>query len=390
MFRAGILVIFLVLSCQSTMGISDQEFNALIAEAQDVDRLTNTSARKYVDVYFRLSEAFIERDRPEEALDAVKKGLRIDSTRYEYQYLAATLEFDLQEYQSAQRRLIRIEQGSTDEAILSQCRRLLVKLQGMNLDETIPLIPPMYEYTIYLASLGPADEMFLQAVSSKISEEFNITVEILPGQLTAQERNLRSTRQSYYDSVVETYINDHGVEMFNRLKNELLSRGYLDLKEDHNQQIVRFFYLQQDQGVEMWEQHFSHFENQYDAAELLSQLRTEYPERLNEENCLGILGVTSHDIYAEEYNFLFGWRSGNVAVMSYNRFTDSETALSIEIKRTVMQALSSAGHLVGIPRCTEAHCARAYPHSLAEHDLKEDQLCQECRINLLARYEELQ
>ena len=55
-------------------------------------------------------------------------------------------------------------------------------------------------------------------------------------------------------------------------------------------------------------------------------------------------------------------------------------------KRVMMQALSTAGFVIGIGRCTSAWCAPAYPHSLEEHDRKEDRLCNECVENLTALY----
>lgn len=51
-----------------------------------------------------------------------------------------------------------------------------------------------------------------------------------------------------------------------------------------------------------------------------------------------------------------------------------------------MQAFSSTGNIIGIERCTTASCARAYPHSLEEHDKKDDILCEICKQNLKIVY----
>jgi predicted Zn-dependent protease len=51
-----------------------------------------------------------------------------------------------------------------------------------------------------------------------------------------------------------------------------------------------------------------------------------------------------------------------------------------------MQALSSVGLVIGIPRCTSPGCARAYPESLEEQDRKDDKLCYECRENMRRLY----
>ena len=44
-----------------------------------------------------------------------------------------------------------------------------------------------------------------------------------------------------------------------------------------------------------------------------------------------------------------------------------------------MQAFSTAGYLLGLPRCTTAGCARAYRDSQAEHDAKDGTICPPCR-----------
>jgi predicted Zn-dependent protease len=35
--------------------------------------------------------------------------------------------------------------------------------------------------------------------------------------------------------------------------------------------------------------------------------------------------------------------------------------------------------MLGVPRCIDPMCARAYPASLEEHDAKGDKLCEVCR-----------
>lgn len=98
---------------------------------------------------------------------------------------------------------------------------------------------------------------------------------------------------------------------------------------------------------------------------------------------VGYLGVTSLDIYAKDYNFLFGWASPSGGIMSYHRFkadfNDEIPNKERLVKRTIMQSLSSAGYIFGVERCTAPTCARAYPHSLAEHDAKDAKLCPACR-----------
>ncbi|HUG12547.1 MAG TPA: archaemetzincin [Opitutaceae bacterium] len=97
------------------------------------------------------------------------------------------------------------------------------------------------------------------------------------------------------------------------------------------------------------------------------------------------LAVTSVDLYAPDTNYLFGSAQigGKSAIISAARFTadfNGDTPHRPRlIERLLKQALSSYGQMLGVPRCTNPECARAYPHSLAEHDAKSPDLCAQCR-----------
>jgi predicted Zn-dependent protease len=100
------------------------------------------------------------------------------------------------------------------------------------------------------------------------------------------------------------------------------------------------------------------------------------------------LAVTSHDIYTDDSNFLFGiaGNQSDAGVVSAGRFA---AAFSGEVERRERlidrlekQALSSFGFMLGIGRCTQLECARSYPHNLEEHDAKPAVLCRECKPRL--------
>jgi predicted Zn-dependent protease len=97
------------------------------------------------------------------------------------------------------------------------------------------------------------------------------------------------------------------------------------------------------------------------------------------------LAVTSVDLYSPDSNFLFGSAhiGGSSAIISTARFTAEFNGDGPHrprlIQRLLKQALSSYGQMLDVPRCTNSECARAYPHSLAEHDAKSADLCLQCR-----------
>jgi predicted Zn-dependent protease len=156
--------------------------------------------------------------------------------------------------------------------------------------------------------------------------------------------------------------------------------------QNEDKEFVYFLYMQQKNGEKLWKQNMGRIENQYNATEIINQIEDRYSKLIHEDDCLGILAVTEKDIYARDYNFLFGNSNRDVAVMSYNRFSTDENNRTKEIKRTLMQTLASVGHILPIERCTTPKCARAYPDSLKEQDQKELILCNECRANIVELY----
>ena len=127
---------------------------------------------------------------------------------------------------------------------------------------------------------------------------------------------------------------------------------------------------------------YEKWSRQWDADVLMKAFVAKLPEGW-ENGATTYIGITDRDIYARNYNFLFGWGGKTRALLSTRRFTgefnDTPPKRSRLLKRTMMQLLSSAGHVFGVPRCTTPTCARAYPNSLDEHDAKTGKLCRDCR-----------
>jgi predicted Zn-dependent protease len=126
---------------------------------------------------------------------------------------------------------------------------------------------------------------------------------------------------------------------------------------------------------------------QWDALALIGALERAASPLIQPNAC--VLGITEHDIYEGEANFMFGYRQWATAVMSYRRFMadfygNEQPNRDRLMDRTMKQCLSSVGHLWHVPRCSDPRCARAYPNSLQEHDAKGSKLCGECGSGLEA------
>ena len=119
---------------------------------------------------------------------------------------------------------------------------------------------------------------------------------------------------------------------------------------------------------------------QWDAEELISVLSAKIEPYKRDK--IAYVCVTPKDVFAGDYNFVFGQTLRELSVISYHRFTsefnDEVPNQARLVKRIKMQALASIGHIYGIKRCSNPTCARAYPHNLAEHDAKNGELCNQC------------
>ncbi len=154
--------------------------------------------------------------------------------------------------------------------------------------------------------------------------------------------------------------------------------------------IWKYFSRLGDSGKEFQDQYYeglrlSEKKEQYLAQTLIARLRMAVPFGENEK-IKGYMGVTSKGLYCPTCNFLFGSADYAYGVISYNEFSAAHNGEGDNrprlVKRLLKQALSTTNFMLGIPRCNTPFCARAYPHSLREHDAKSDDLCPVCQSQL--------
>jgi predicted Zn-dependent protease len=368
---------------------SKEELQRLQSQAAKIDELTNVTAREYFEVYMKLSDAYSCFGNDIEALKAIKSGLQLNSWDYGAQLKAAKLEIKLDKKQDAYSRLIYLIQTCPDKNVLDEGKRLVDEMNRKDKISISMMIPPKFDYKIYLARIGKVDDLYIESIKSRIVQEYKINVDVLSETIEPSLIRYRNTQDRYFTEIVKNFVAKYGQIKYM----EILKTLSLDTKEpfskSNKKEFVHSLYLRNKNGEGQWRQMMSFLQDQYDADELVDQLWEKYKNLINKPKVFGILGVTSVDIYSEDYNFLFGSYCDHYAVMSCNRFVSDDSKLSQRIKRIVMQSFSSTGFLIGIPRCTIPNCSRAYPHSLEEHDRKDDILCTECKRNLIERYNKL-
>jgi predicted Zn-dependent protease len=319
----------------------------------------------------------------EKAYDIVIRGLQLDPWNYKYQKIAADLEMINNEYQKANRRLNFIINNLKELALIYEGS---IKLKGdinvENINNNVINIP---NYYVYIATFPNLNLDVVNLLAAKISDIYGIGVEIINVGAEEYENNMRDKQLDLYNEIVEDVRSRYSTETVkNYLKQIGLSEDDLDTREG-KRVFVYHLLNQSESGKQQW-QLIEMTKVQYSGNALLEQLKNIFANYNNDPHCLGILGITSKDIYENDYNFLFGWAQKKWGVISYARFLLGEPTVEQFEKRTIIQALSSVGFVIGIPRSTNPNCARAYPNSLAEMDRKPMELCDECKTNLRELY----
>ena len=297
---------------------SIETLEQLVASANEMDIVPR---REYAGAYFELGNRYLAQHRDSQAMTVFEQGLETRSLAYKYQIKLARLELAQGLVERAYYRLKAVTERGYDNG--KQAEQLLSSAEFAGMDKK-PLIHHILPgYTFYIAKFNGADDAIAQELRAKITDEFGFETVVLQQPLVPSDENSRT--------------------------------GGLG--------------------------------KQYNADALNSQLEQEYSQLLNNRTTLGVLGILPDGLYFRHTNFVFGQtgerHTGVISyAMFYNSFDGNPVPAQTGLKRTLTQAMSSVGLILGLPRCSIPRCARAYPESLAEHDLKHDTLCYICLENL--------
>jgi predicted Zn-dependent protease len=362
----------------------DSNINELEALIYDIERQGNVSARNHVNSYWQLADLYLGNNDYQNAYRIIILGLRLDSWSYKYQKIASEIEIMNHEYEKAYNRLTFVINGLKEAGgdIYDESVLLINSVNNENIDRDSIVLPGYY---LHIAADPNLDMNIVEALSAKISKEYGIDVRIINVSLDESKINIRDTRLDEYDKMInDVYRRNSQITIDSFLEQIGLSDDAMNTTEGKRRFVYEML-NQNEFGRNQWEE-IEIFMFQYSANALQDQLSRIHRDYGNDLLCLGILGVTSRDIYENNYNYLFGWAQKRLGVISYARFLLGNPTYEQLEKRAVMQALSSVGFVIGIPRCTSPDCARAYPESLEEQDRKDDKLCYECRENLRRLY----
>lgn len=351
---------------------------------------TNVDQRQRVGELFERADARAAEGKHDEAISLYQQGLQVDPWQLEYQLKLARLFEQIGLKEQAVEKAQVVSRYAEQEELIKAAQDLLAGLDAPRDDERPKESPPAAaEMEIVIVPIGKVNARMVSelrdALQAKLGIRFSIAEDALRLGLidrTDAERSLTATIDSIKAGMPE--------KRYKRLlRRARLTEASL---KDYDARVQLVVALLRDSGCAQSQiDEFytvlaaSQKTGQYDAAALLSKLSRARPLRPTGP-VRGYLGITEADMFARDYNFLYGWGGRGHAVMSYRRFT---AAFNQEppnrprlLERTVKQGISSTFYILDIPRCTSPTCARAYPHDLAEHDQKTSELCEGCKREL--------
>lgn len=125
---------------------------------------------------------------------------------------------------------------------------------------------------------------------------------------------------------------------------------------------------------------FNKFRNQYEADIILNELEKNFDDK--------VLAITSHDIYTQRLNYVFGLAKSKskAAIVSTARldpkFYKQPGDIELFKERLLKECIHEIGHVLGLQHCKEKGCVMNPSNSIRDIDNKNFDFCHMCQISL--------
>jgi predicted Zn-dependent protease len=373
-----------------------KDIQLLEEEVSNILIQDNVTRRTNIDKVFLLADIYLEQQKEKEAKKLYEIALAADSWRLESQLKYAQILSREQNTKQAVEKMMFLYQYAEDEELIKKAEKLLFELKENIVDEKENIASKSNNHIeIVMVPVGNVNQRLLNELIRELQAKMGIKYSIADKELELKNPE-RKKSIKFINTVYKTIKKNLPVEEEKELFDGQRLQGKVTITYDDKIELIRKYfekYRTPKEYTEEFERKLKLLENsgQYDVERLKTMLGRTF--KLSDEKPIkGYLGITEGDIYADDYNFLFGQATTGFAVMSYHRFRaafNNETSNRKRLlNRTLKQAISSSFFILGIKRCTTPTCARAYPHSLDEQDRKEIEICPWC-LEKLNKYIDL-
>lgn len=382
-FRLAAAIVFIlwpVLLSSASDDYEQQKTAELEGRVEEIRARDNVSQRQDVNDIFNLADIYAKQGDTQQARELYEAGLSIDSFRFDYQLKLANLLTESGDTKQAIEKYKSVYAYAEDKQVINSAKDRLLSLK-------VKCPSPKQNksrFSIIVVQLGNINHVFAEEMLSELNKITGI-------QYTLCEEQLPLGKLDRTDA--EWYLS----QLCEKIKKKSPGANPPADTDPNAQMEFVIGFLRADGASEDKINDFRkdislNFQvGQRSADRLILEIKAKFDA--NEAPCVvGYLGITEADIYSGDNNFLFGWAQPRFGVMSYCRFkadfNNEREYRPLLVGRAVKQGISSTFHILGIPRCTTAMCARAYPHSLEEQDLKKAELCNWCKEQLSMKLKE--
>ncbi len=381
----SILIAFtFILTCSLSADENEEvsvSLSDLKSQANGILKLGNVSARSKIDIVFKLVDQLIKEKQYKEAENYLVQGLRHFPWNLKYQMIYADLLVKSGNQEKANEKANLVLEYAETEELIERAQKFLNKKVFPDFTKISNL--PGKEHCVVLVPMQGCDKWLVYRLRNELSSALGIPVYIQSVNIKYPtfSRDLYKITINRMRERLIKWIDDP--EIASAMNDLNLTKNDLEQEEDVIR-LMKHLLKDHDQARKSFDENLERSKGQrpqWNAGKLHNLLYQAIKPYRRKNTAY--LGITSVDIYSKDNNFLFGHANSLCGIMSYRRFTaefNNETPNQDRlIKRTLMQCLSSIGHIYRVKRCTDPTCARAYPNSLMEHDAKRGTLCSVCR-----------
>ena len=374
------------LAAEKPLADLEREANEVLSDSDNVSR------RRRIAPVFELASRYATAGATNKALNFYAKGLEHNPWNLEAQVTVAELLLGTGDAEKAQEKATLVFNRAETDALLGRAAKVL----GTSFDTTLPEPEPWPTNTnaLALVPLGEIDAWLLRDLRRELQGALQMPVIIQRRPMTIPKpgRDALHLKAEDLRERIGKAKNDPAFQAM--LRQHKLSTQGLDDDERVFALTEKILETERDkEQVARFREELAFLRRlgaQWDSVPLLDQVKQTFGTVGG--SARGVLGVTKLDLYANHSRYVFGMAGNgmNCGLISYWRY---RSALVEEPpnrdrlrERTLKQALSSAGLLFGLQRCTEPTCARAYANDLVEHDSKQPRLCVTCKEAFAKRF----
>jgi len=386
-----VMMLFVMCCVIAAVSEGNDDYLELKKKAYSALNISNVAGQSRVDDVSAYVDVLVKEGKTDEAMKYLDRGLQLYPDQLEYQILYAKLLISNGDDKLGKEKADLVYKYAETDCLMSQAGQILGKKMVTNFPAISKL--PGSDHCVVLIPMQGCDKWLISRMRDELSETLGISVYIQTIDVVYPEAS-----RSAYDQAIVQLRAKIKAQLNNPVALMLMEQyGYKAEDFESDEKLIRIaqktIAMQNPEAAKKLVDEIERLkleESQWDAIILKAVLFNSV--KSYRRDGVVSLAVTPVDIYSDGKKFVLGSTDSFGGVVSYYRFTADFAKDSPKqdrlAKRTKMQCLASLGDVWGIGSCSNPTCARAYPKSLAEHDAKSGELCNQCSSALKKVFED--